>query len=152
MELQQAKPNNQAMRRIFKMFAFLDLISILFMFAQVWFLLTHLGKVKPDAFSIIKASLTVLIYGSLFFTAMGQYSFKRYGMIVYYIQFPFRLFLMVLSIGFITLLPEVMDVGENLFSWLFRICIVAEFFRLYYTILAYKKFVRVRQLPGLRQL
>lgn len=140
------------MRRIFKFFAFLDLISIIFMFAQVWFLLTHLGKVKPDAFSMIKAGLTVLIYASLFFTAYGQYFFKRYGVIIYYIQFPFRLFLMVLSIGFITLLPEVITMGEEGFSWLFRICIVAEFFRLYYTILAYKKFIRVKRSPGLHQL
>lgn len=140
------------MRRIFKFFAFLDLISIIFMFAQVWFLLTHLGKVKPDAFSMTKAGLTVLIYASLFFTAYGQYFFKRYGVIIYYIQFPFRLFLMVLSIGFITLLPEVITMGEQGFSWLFRICIVAEFFRLYYTILAYKKFIRVKRSPGLHQL
>lgn len=140
------------MRRTFKIFALLDLISIIFMFSQVWFLLTHLSQVKTDAFSLIKASLTLLIYVSLFYTAIGQYRFKRYGVIVYYLQFPFRLFLMVLSIGFITLLPEVIDMGEQFFSWLFRICIVAEFFRLYYTILAYKRFIRVTRLPGLRQL
>lgn len=140
------------MRRTFKFFALLDLISIIFMFSQVWFLLTHLGQIKTDAFSLIKASLTLLIYASLFYTAIGQYRFKRYGVIVYYIQFPFRLFLMVLSIGFITMLPEVIDMGEQFFSWLFRICIVAEFFRLYYTILAYKRFIRVTRLPGLRQL
>lgn len=150
--MQQANPNNQAMRRIFKLFAFLDLISIIFMFSQVWFLLNHLGKIKPDAFSMIKAGLTLLIYISLLYTAYGQFRFKRYGMIIYYIQFPFRLFLMVLSIGFITMLPEVIPMSDNAFTWLFRICIVAEFFRLYYTILAYKKFVKVRQLPGLRQL
>jgi len=140
------------MRLTFKIFALLDLISILFMFSQVWTLLTHLGQLKTDPLSLTKAGLVLLIYVSLFYTALGQYKFKRYGMIVYYIQFPFRLFLMVLSIGFITLLPEVIDMGENFFTWLFRICIVAEFFRLYYTILAYKKFVRVIKLPGLRQL
>lgn len=140
------------MRRTFKFFALLDLISIVFMFSQVWFLFTHLGQVKTDAFSLVKAALTLLIYVSLFYTAIGQYRFKRYGVIVYYVQFPFRLFLMVLSIGFITLLPEVIDMGEQFFSWLFRICIVAEFFRLYYTILAYKRFIRVTRLPGLRQL
>jgi hypothetical protein len=152
LELQQDKSNNQAMRLTFKFFALLDLISILFMASQVWMLLTHLGQIKTDPFSLSKAGLTLLIYISLFFSTLGQYRFKRYGMIVYYIQFPFRLFLMVLSIGFITLLPEVIDLGENFFTWLFRICIVAEFFRLYYTILAFKKFVRVRRLPRLRQL
>ena len=101
---------------------------------------------------MIKAGLTLLIYASLFYTAYGQFRFKRYGIITYYVQFPFRLFLMVLSIGFITMLPEVVPMSDNAFTWLFRICIVAEFFRLYYTILAYKKFVKVRQLPGLRQL
>ncbi len=140
------------MRRTFKFFALLDLISIVFMFSQVWFLLSHLGQVKTDVFSLVKVTLTLLIYVSLFYTATGQFRFKRYGVIIYYIQFPFRLFLMVLSIGFITLLPEVINMGEQFFSWLFRICIVAEFFRLYYTILAYKRFIRIIQLPGLRQL
>lgn len=140
------------MRRAFKFFAFLDLISIIFMFSQVWMLLTHLGQLKTDVFSLVKAGLTLLIYVSLFFTAWGQFKFRRYGMLVYYVQFPFRLFLMVLSIGFITLLPEVINLGDNFFTWLFRICIVAEFFRLYYTILAYKKFVRIIQLRRLRQL
>jgi hypothetical protein len=133
------------MRLTFKVFALLDLISILFLSAQLWTLLTHLHDVKTDAFSIAKVCLTVLMYVSLFATTAGQYRFKRYGLIIYYIQFPFRLFLLVFSIGFITLLPEVLSLGDEFFSWLFRICVMAEFFRLYYSILAYKKFIVVQR-------
>jgi hypothetical protein len=133
------------MRLTFKVFALLDLISILFLSTQLWTLLTHLHEVKTDAFSIVKVCLTVLMYVSLFLTVAGLYRFRKYGLITYYIQFPFRLFLLVFSIGFITLLPELFPLGDEFFSWLFRICVMAEFFRLYYSILAYKKFIQAPQ-------
>jgi hypothetical protein len=129
------------MRLTFKAFALLDLISILFLSTQLWTLLTHLHDVKTDGFSIAKVCLTFLMYGSLFATVAGLYQFRKYGLITYYIQFPFRLFLLVFSVGFITLLPEVFSLGDEFFSWLFRICVMAEFFRLYYSILAYKQFI-----------
>ncbi len=133
------------MRLTFKLFALLDLISILFLSTQLWTVMTHLHDVKTDTFSIVKVCLTVLMFVSLFATAAGQYRFQKYGLVVYYIQFPFRLFLLVFSIGFITLLPEVLSLGDEFFSWLFRICVMAEFFRLYYSILAYKKFIVVQR-------
>lgn len=129
------------MRLTFKFFALLDLISIFFLATQIYTLLTHLSDVKTDTFSIIKIGLTVLMFLSLFVTTAGLYTFKKYGLITYYVQFPFRLFLLVFSIGFITLLPEYFNLGDQFFSWLFRICVMAEFFRLYYSILAYKTFI-----------
>ena len=135
------------MRLTFKLFALLDLICFLFMSAQIWTILTLFSELKTDTFSIVKVTLTFLIYLSLLASAAGQYQFKKYGMIVYYIQFPFRLFLLVFSIGFITLLSEWLNTGPVFFSWLFRLCVVAEFFRLYYTILSYKLFIRPKQSP-----
>ena len=135
------------MRLTFKLFALLDLICFLFMSAQIWTILTLFAELKTDTFSIVKVTLTFLIYLSLLASAAGQYQFKKYGMIVYYIQFPFRLFLLVFSIGFITLLSEWLNTGAVFFSWLFRLCVVAEFFRLYYTILSYKLFIRPKQSP-----
>jgi hypothetical protein len=133
------------MRLTFKFFALLDLISILFLAVQIWTILTNLQDVKTDTFSLIKVGLTILIFLSLFLTTAGLYTFKKYGLITYYVQFPFRLFLLVFSIGFITLLPEILNLGDQFFSWLFRICVMAEFFRLYYTILAYKTFIPLQR-------
>jgi hypothetical protein len=133
------------MRLTFKFFALLDLISICFLATQIWTILTHAHDVKTDTFSIVKISLTLLMFLSLFLTTSGLYTFRRWGLITYYIQFPFRLFLFVFSIGFITLLPEYISFGDTFFSWLFRICVMAEFFRLYYSILAYKTFIQVKQ-------
>jgi hypothetical protein len=129
------------MRLTFKFFALLDLVSIFFLGEQVWTILTYLHDVKTDTFSLVKVGLTILMFLSLFLTTSGLYTFKKYGLITYYIQFPFRLFLLVFSIGFITLLPEIFNLGDQFFSWLFRICVMAEFFRLYYSILAYKSFI-----------
>jgi hypothetical protein len=133
------------MRLTFKFFALLDLISIFFLAEQVWTILTYLHDVKTDTFSLVKVGLTILMFLSLFLTTAGLYGFKKYGLITYYIQFPFRLFLLVFSIGFITLLPEIFNLGDQFFSWLFRICVMAEFFRLYYSILAYKSFIPVKR-------
>jgi hypothetical protein len=133
------------MRLTFKLFALLDLISIVFLAMQIWTILTHVSDVRTDTFSLVKITLTILIFLSLFLTTAGLYTFKKYGLITYYIQFPFRLFLLVFSIGFITLLPEFFNLGDQFFSWLFRLCVMAEFFRLYYTILAYKTFIPVKQ-------
>lgn len=133
------------MRLTFKFFALLDLISIFFLATQIWTILTHLHDVRTDTFSLIKVGLTILIFLSLFLTTVGLYTFKKYGLITYYIQFPFRLFLLVFSIGFITLLPEIFNLGDQFFSWLFRLCVMAEFFRLYYSILAYKTFIPQKQ-------
>jgi hypothetical protein len=133
------------MRLTFKFFAFLDLISIYFLSSQIWTILTHTHDVKTDAFSLFKIGLTFLMFISLFVTTYGLYAFKKWGLITYYVQFPFRLFLFVYSIGFITLLPEYINLGDTFFSWLFRICVMGEFFRLYYSILAYKTFIRAKQ-------
>lgn len=66
---------------------------------------------------------------------VGLWFFKKMGFIIYYIQFPFRLYLWVFTIGFIALLPEAFGRFEDYwFNLTLKICIVAEFIRLYLTI------------------
>jgi len=132
------------MRTLLKIFALLDVISIVFMTPQIWAAVIHYNEIPDQALSVIKVVFTLLIFLSLFLSAIGLFRFKKYGLITYYFQFPFRLVLWVFSIGFITFLPELSHQGDQWFSILFRICMVAEFFRCYYTIQAHRSFFRKR--------
>jgi hypothetical protein len=59
----------------------------------------------------------------------------KYGFISYYVQFPFRLYLWVFSLGFITLFPEALEnYDDKWFPILLKVCFVGEFIRLYLTI------------------
>jgi hypothetical protein len=130
------------MRTLLKIFALLDVISIVFMAPQIWAALVHYNEIPDQLLSILKVVFTLLIFLSLFITVIGLFRFKKYGLIAYYLQFPLRLVLWVFSIGFITFLPELFHQGDQWFSALFRICMVAEFFRCYYTIQAHRTYFR----------
>jgi hypothetical protein len=128
------------MRLLLRIFALLDLVSIIFMAPQIWAIINHFNTVPKETLSVIKVVLTPLIFLSLFASAAGLFTWKKYGLVTYYVQFPFRLVLWVFSIGFITFLPELFHRENQWFGLLFRICIVAEFFRLYYTVLVYRRY------------
>jgi hypothetical protein len=130
------------MRLLIKIFALLDAVSILFMAPQIWAVLMHQETIKHDAFTLGKMVFTVLIFISLFVSATGLFRMKKYGVVTYYIQFPFRLVLWVFSIGFITFLPELLNCGDQWFGILFRICIIAEFFRCFYTVQIHRAYFR----------
>jgi len=132
------------MRILLKIFALLDVISILFMSPQIWAAVFHYDEIPQQPLSIAKVIFTILIFLSLFISAIGLFKQKKYGLVTYYIQFPFRLVLWVFSIGFITFLPELFHQGDQWFSLLFRICMIAEFFRCYYTIQAHRTYFRKR--------
>ena len=67
--------------------------------------------------------------------AIGLFLLKKFGFILYYIQFPFRLYLWVFTLGFITLMPAALSVyDDKWFDPLLKICFMAEFIRLYLTI------------------
>jgi len=134
------------MRRLLKLFALLDVVSIVFMAPQIWAVSVHHNEIPNQLLSIVKVIFTLLIFLSLFVSASGLFRFKKYGLITYYIQFPVRLVLWVFSIGFITFLPELLHQGDQWFSLLFRICMVAEFFRCYYTVQAHRLYFRKRVL------
>ena len=60
---------------------------------------------------------------------------KKFGFILYYIQFPFRLYLWVFTLGFITWLPELLEIYDDIWpNILLKVCFVGEFIRLYLTI------------------
>jgi len=122
------------MRVTTKLFALLDIISILLLSKQFWGIITHLNEIPDQLLSQVRVILTLPLFVSLFISAVGLFLFKKFGFITYYIQFPFRLIVWVFSIGFITFLPEVLNLGEKWFDILFKVCFIAEFFRLYFTI------------------
>ncbi|KIO76235.1 hypothetical protein TH53_16095 [Pedobacter lusitanus] len=130
------------MRFLFKLFALLDVISIVSMSPQIWSVLVNYKEIPGDATSVARVVLTLLIFFSLFVSAAGLFQFRKYGIITNYIQFPFRLLLFVFSIGFITLLPELFPSGAQWFGVLFRICIIAEFFRAFYVLQGHRKYFR----------
>lgn len=130
----------KTMRLSLRVFAILDAISAAFLGMQVWQIVSHLEEVPDNLLSKEKAGAMVLMFISLFITMYGLFVRKKFGFITYYIQFPFRLVLWVFSLGFITLLPEAFSYyGDGWFEVLFRICIIAEFFRLYFTIQFHRK-------------
>ncbi|WP_231425811.1 MULTISPECIES: hypothetical protein [Pedobacter] len=122
-----------------KFFALLDIISIILLAKQFWGIVTHINEIPDQVLSQVRVVLTLPLFLSLFISATGLILFKKFGFITYFIQFPFRLIVWIFSIGFITFLPEVLNLGERWFDILFKICFIAEFFRLYFTIQIYRK-------------
>lgn len=127
------------MRNTIRIFALLDIISIVFLAPSFYEIITHLNQIPAEFLSQARVILTLPLFISLFISAAGLMLFKKFGFITYYLQFPFRLVVWVFSIGFITFLPEWFKLGENWFNLLFKICFIAEFFRLYFTIQIQKK-------------
>ncbi|KQS41362.1 hypothetical protein [Pedobacter sp. Leaf194] len=127
------------MRLVIRIFALLDIISI-FLLAKPFFeIVTHLKEIPDQVLSQARVILTLPMFVSLFVSAIGLMLFKKFGFIAYYIQFPFRLVVWVFSIGFITLLPELLNLSQTWFDVLFKLCFIAEFFRLYFSIQIHRK-------------
>ena len=122
------------MRILFRAFAFLDLISLVFMAMQLWVVIR-----KFSEFTLMSDKVQGVLMFPMFILvlvgAYGLFSLKKIGFISYYIQFPFRLYLWVFTLGFITWLPEALgDYGDVWPSILFKVCFVAEFIRLFLTV------------------
>ncbi len=129
------------MRLLFRVFAFLDLIALVFMLMQLVYISTHfeekiLRSEKVEAILMFPMFLLVLV------GAFGLIFPKKFGFILYYISFPFRLYLSVFTLGFITLLPEAFEIYEDKwFEILLKLCFVGEVIRLYLTINGHRKLV-----------
>ncbi len=125
------------MRLLLRAFAFLDVLSLAFMSMQLWVIVKNYGNISLLSEKVQSA----LMFPMFVLIAVGAYGLffqKRYGFISYYIQFPFRLYLWVFTLGFITLLPEALGTYDG--SWfdiLLKVCFTAEFIRLYLTIKAH---------------
>ncbi|MFC3561779.1 hypothetical protein [Pedobacter jamesrossensis] len=122
------------MRLTIRIFAILDIISIILLAQPFWKIITHLNEIPNEFLSQARVVLTLPLFILLFVSAIGSMLFKKFGFIAYYIQFPVRLVIWVFSIGFITLLPELLNLKDMWFDIFFKICVIAEFFRLYFTI------------------
>ena len=129
------------MRYTIRIFAILDVISILLLATQFWDMVTHLDQIPQEILSQAKVILVIPLFVSLFVSATGLALLKKIGFITYYIQFPFRLVVWVFSIGFITFLPEWLGLGEKWFDILFKLCFIAEFFRLYFFIKYHREYL-----------
>lgn len=122
------------MRLRIRIFALLDIISIALLAQPFWEIVTHLNDIPKEFLSQARVILTLPLFALLFVSAIGLMIFNKIGFIAYYIQFPFRLVIWVFSIGFITLLPELLNLKDVWFDIFFKVCFIAEFFRLYFTI------------------
>jgi len=120
------------MRLTIRIFALLDIVSICLLVQPFWEIITHLKEIPDQVLSQARVILTLPMFVSLLVSAAGL-------MLTYYIQFPFRLVVWVFSIGFITLLPELLNLSQTWFDILFKLCFIAEFFRFYFTIKIHKK-------------
>jgi len=122
------------MRLTLRSFVFLDAISLVLLGMQVWYIAENYGEISLLS-EKVRATLMFPMFFLVLFGAIGLFLQKKYGYLLYYIQFPFRLYLLVFSIGFITLIPEALSVFDDIwFEVLLKCCYVAEFIRLYLTI------------------
>ncbi len=125
------------MRILFRAFSFLDLFSLAFMTMQLVSIVNNFAKLTLLSDKV----QSILMFPMYLLVAVGAYGLffqKKIGFISYYIQFPFRLYLWVLSLGFITLLPEAFsNYDDKWFPILLKVCYVGEFIRLYLTIKAH---------------
>lgn len=130
------------MRILLRTFALLDLFSLLFMTMQLVTIIRNFDKIALLSDKV----QSFLMFPMYMLVAVGVYGLffqKKIGFISYYIQFPFRLYLWVLSLGFITLLPEAFgNYDEKWFPILLKVCYVGEFIRLYLTIKTHYDAVR----------
>ncbi|WP_316830719.1 hypothetical protein [Pedobacter aquatilis] len=127
------------MRLAIRFFGLLDIISIGLLAQPFWEIITHLKEIPDQVLSQTRVILTLPMFVLLFISAAGLLLVRKFGFIAYYIQFPFRLIVWVFSIGFITMLPELLNLNQTWFDILFKICFIAEFFRLYFTIRIHKQ-------------
>lgn len=136
------------MRNVLRSFAVLDLLSLALLVMQLW---ANVSKISTfnlwaiqQAFNLqtlenkIHAVLMFSMFALILTGAHGLFFRKKTGYILYYIQFPFRLYLWIFTLGFITLLPEALNYyGDNLINTLLKFCFVFEFIRLYIVIRAH---------------
>jgi len=122
------------MRLLLRSFALLDAISLIFMGMQLWFITKHFDQIAKQS-EKVEAILMYPMFLMVLVGAIGLFSAKKFGFILYYIQFAFRLYLWVFTLGFITWFPELLEIYDDIWpNILLKVCFVGEFIRLYLTI------------------
>ncbi|RZK58322.1 MAG: hypothetical protein EOO87_00515 [Pedobacter sp.] len=127
------------MRILLRSFAFLDLISLVFLGMQLVNIAQFYGNLQLQSEKLQSVMMFPMFFLVLF-GAVLLFRGKKLGFVLYYIQFPFRLYLWVFSLGFITLLPEAFGLFQDFwFGALLKLCFVGEFIRLFLTVRAHLK-------------
>ncbi|MES2448034.1 MAG: hypothetical protein V4546_12685 [Bacteroidota bacterium] len=127
------------MRLLLRSFALLDVVSLVFLGMQLWQISHHFNEIVKQS-EKLAAILMFPMFVLVVLGGIGLWLNKKFGFILYYIQFPFRLYLWVFTLGFITLLPEAFESFEDYwFDILLKVCMVGEFIRLYVTVKAHLK-------------
>lgn len=127
------------MRLLLRSFALLDVVSLGFLGMQLWQIAHHYDEIVKQS-EKLEATLMFPMFALILVGTVGLWLAKKFGFILYYIQFPFRLYLWVFTLGFITLLPEALENFEDYwFDILLKVCMVGEFIRLYLTVKAHLK-------------
>lgn len=122
------------MRLLLRLFTFLDVVSLVFMGMQLWRIAHHFNELLAHP-EMLKAILKFPMFVLVLVGAIGLWSAKKIGFILYYIQFPFRFYLWVFSFAFITLFPEALNRYEDYwFENLLKVCMATELVRLFLTI------------------
>ena len=122
------------MRFLLRSFALLDCISLVFMGMQLWYVSHHFNEISKQS-EKVEAVLMFPMFVLLIAGAIGLWLIKKIGLIIYYIQFPFRLYLWIFTLGFISFIPEALGSYEDYwFDISLKICMTIEFIRLYLTI------------------
>lgn len=127
------------MRLVLRSFALLDALSLIFLGMQLWHIAQRYQAIVQQS-EKLSATLMFPMFALILVGAIGLWLAKKFGFILYYIQFPFRLYLWIFTLGFITLLPEALESFEDYwFDILLKVCMVGEFIRLYLTVKAHLK-------------
>lgn len=131
------------MRYLFRSLAILDLITLLLMSTQLYNIALNYQEIAIKLSDKVAAIAMFPMFILILVGAVGLFLIKKFGFILYYIQFPFRLYLWVFTFGFITLLPEAFAIyDDKWFGILLKVCFTAEVIRLYLTIRGHLKLVK----------
>lgn len=135
------------MKSTLRFFAFLDMLSFILLSQQVFNILANLKNLPPESASVIRIVLLLILYPLLLVSGYGLFRYKKFALITYYFQFPMRLMVWVFSFGFLTYISQYFA-DPMVFDWLFRIAVVLEFFRLYFTVQIHRRHFRGLRRPN----
>jgi hypothetical protein len=127
------------MKNALRFFGLLDIVSIILITPQVWLILTNFSSMTRTLPLIAIASLRIILFISLFISAIGLLTLRKFGTVTYYFQFLFRFVTLIFSFGFITYLNEFINNSGTILKLTLTLAVFGEFVRLYYTYKAQKK-------------
>jgi len=121
------------MKNTLRFFGLLDIAGIILTAPQVWVLLTGFNKISSPLL-ITLALIRILLFISLFISAVGFIQLKKYGIITYCIQFLFRFVTFIFTFGFITYFNSFFPGSQEAVRTTLTLAVFGEFLRLYLSI------------------